>query len=102
MTIRSLPAFLLIAFGMAWTIIGLSIFYTDQTIAAFGPISERHPLFILSVYSPAIAALVVVFHAGGSEGFKRYLSRLFLWRCARPWYAFLRDKPETGVWALMA
>ena len=57
--------------------------------SAFGPVSARHPLFILSVYSPAIAALCVISWAAGVDGAKRFLSRLLLWRCSRGWYAFI-------------
>jgi uncharacterized protein len=89
MTIKSLPAFLLISFGWAWGILGLYIFNREQITAAFGPITGHHPLFILAVYAPAIAALCAVSWSGGASGVRRYLSRLLLWRCPPAWYAFL-------------
>jgi uncharacterized protein len=89
MTIKSLPSFLLISFGWAWGILGLYIFKREQITAAFGPITGHHPLFVLAVYAPAIAALCVVFWSGETSGAKRYLSRLLLWRCPPAWYAFL-------------
>jgi uncharacterized protein len=89
MTIKSLPAFLLISFGLAWGIMGLFIFNSEQMIAIFGPVSGRHPLFILAVYAPAIAALCLVYWAEGISGIKRFLSRLLLWRAPVAWYAFL-------------
>jgi uncharacterized protein len=89
MAIKSLLAFLLIAFGLAWSILAPYIFSPNKMTTIFGPISGHHPLFMLAVYSPAIAALIVVFYAGGFNGLKRYLARLLLWRCSLAWYAFL-------------
>jgi uncharacterized protein len=89
MTIKSLPLFLLISFGLAWGIMGLFIFNNEQMTAISGPLTGRHPLFVLSVYAPAIAALCVVFWASGFSGIKRLLSRLTLWRAPIAWYAFL-------------
>jgi membrane protease YdiL (CAAX protease family) len=89
MTIKSLPSFLFISFGWAWGILGLYIFKGEWMSALFGPITGRHPLFVLAVYAPAIAALCVVFWSGGASGLRRYLSRILLWRCSPAWYAFL-------------
>ena len=54
-----------------------------------GEPSARHPLFILAVYSPAIAAVILVTCYSGVSGLKWYLSRLLLWRCPLGWYALL-------------
>jgi uncharacterized protein len=89
MTIKSLPSFLLISFGLAWGILGLYIFNNERMTAQFGPITGHHPLFVLAVYAPAIAGICVVFWSGGANGIKRYLSRLLLWRCSPAWWAFL-------------
>ena len=85
----SLLPFLLIAFGLAWGILALFIFLSDQMTEIFGELTGQHPLFFLAVYAPAIAAFSVIMHYGGSEGLRRYLSRLLLWRCSLAWYAFL-------------
>lgn len=57
MSIRSLPAFLLIAFGVPRTIMGPFTFCPDQLVSTLGPISERYPLFKLSVYSLVVASV---------------------------------------------
>ncbi|MGB5423092.1 MAG: CPBP family intramembrane glutamic endopeptidase [Desulfobacterales bacterium] len=85
----SLLPFLLIAFGLAWGILALFIFLSDQMTEIFGELTGQHPLFFLAVYAPAIAASSVIMHYGGAEGLRRYLSRLLLWRCSLAWYAFL-------------
>jgi len=85
----SLLPFLLIAFGLAWGIIALFILIPDQMTSLFGELTGQHPLFFLAVYAPAIAAFIVVIYYGGAGGFRRYMARLFLWRCSPVWYAFL-------------
>lgn len=85
----SLVPFLLIAFGLAWGILGLFIFLPDWMTSTFGQLTGQHPLFYLAVYAPAIAAFIVVIYSSGVGGLRRYLSRLLLWRCSLAWYAFL-------------
>jgi hypothetical protein len=86
---QSLTAFFLIAFGLAWGILGLYIVFPEQMGAVFGPLSGSHPLFFLAVYSPAIAAFTLVFRYGGLAGVQRFLKRALRWRCSPAWYAFL-------------
>ncbi|MFO7709833.1 MAG: hypothetical protein R6V84_16835 [Desulfobacterales bacterium] len=86
---RSLVPFLLVAFGLAWGILASFIFLRNQMTALFGELTGNHPLFFLAVYSPAIAAFIVVIRYGGVRGLGRYFTRLSLWRCSRAWYAFL-------------
>ncbi|MGF1615308.1 MAG: type II CAAX prenyl endopeptidase Rce1 family protein [Gammaproteobacteria bacterium] len=81
--------FLLIVFGLAWSLFALFIFATDWVVETFGELSGRHPLFILAVYAPAIAALLLIGFTAGRSGVARFLSRLFLWRASPWWYAFL-------------
>ncbi|MDR7150903.1 membrane protease YdiL (CAAX protease family) [Hydrogenophaga palleronii] len=81
--------FLLIAFGWAWGLIALFVFLPNQMTRWFGPLTGHHPLFILAVYAPAMAALVVVGYHVGWIGVRRYLSRLLLWRCPPAWMAFI-------------
>jgi CAAX protease family protein len=86
----SLVPFLLIAFGLAWGILALFIFLPDRMTNIFGQLTGQHPLFYLAVWAPAIAAfIVIIYNTGGTEGFRRYLTRLLLWRCSLSWYAFL-------------
>lgn len=85
----SITPFLLIAFGLAWGIVGFYVAFPDQMEAVFGQLSGTHPLFYLAVYAPAIAAFMVVIRHGGLAGMRRFLGRVLLWRCSAPWYAFL-------------
>ena len=87
--ILSFVPFLLIAFGLAWGILALFIFLPDKMTGIFGELTGQHPLFFLAVYAPAIAAFIVVIYNAGTEGLRRYLGRLLLWRCSLPWYSFL-------------
>lgn len=87
--LRSLAPFLLVTFGLTWGILGLFIVLPDRMTAMFGPLTGQHPLFFLCVYAPAIAAFLIVACYGGATGVRRFLSRLFIWRCPPAWYAFL-------------
>lgn len=84
-----LMLFLMLVFGLAWSIFALFIFATDWVVSTFGELSGSHPLFILAVYAPAISALMLVVMHAGLAGTGRFLSRLFLWRASFWWYAFL-------------
>jgi uncharacterized protein len=86
---KSLLAYFAIAFGLAWGILILWILFPQPLTAMFGKISGTHPLFILAVYSPAIAAFILVTRNAGVKGLRRFFSRLLLWRCSIGWYALL-------------
>lgn len=89
MPFRAFGPFLIVSFGLAWSILGLYVFLGDWMKAWFGPLTGNHPLFFLAVYSPAIAAFVLVLRNGGTRGLRGFLSRALLWRCSAAWYAFL-------------
>lgn len=86
---RALGAYLLVSFGLCWSIVGLLLLFPDQLESVFGPLGIGNPLFILAVYSPAIAAFGLVIRHGGPTGLRRFLSRLLLWRCHWGWYVYL-------------
>ncbi len=81
--------FLLITFGLAWGILGLFILLPKPMVAMFGEITGQHPLFFLAVWTPTIAAFIVITYYSGIRGLRRYLTRFFLWRCSPAWYVFL-------------
>jgi membrane protease YdiL (CAAX protease family) len=81
--------FLALTFGLAWAILGLFIIFADRVSGLLGELSAHHPLFVLAVYAPAIAGILVVFWHGGASGLRRYLSRLLLWRCSGGWYVYI-------------
>jgi len=86
---RSIAPFLLISFGLAWSIFALYVFLPERMEAVFGQLTGNHPLFYLAVYAPAIAAFTVVARTGGLAGLWRFLGRALLWRCSAAWYTFL-------------
>jgi membrane protease YdiL (CAAX protease family) len=88
-TAQWLGRFLAIVFGLAWSLFGLFLFADAWVVETFGELSGRHPLFILAVYAPAIAALLLIGVAAGWRGIARFLSRLSFWRASPGWYAFL-------------
>lgn len=93
-TAREVPAtaigpFLVLTFGIAWGMFALFALFPAQIEAFLGPPSGSHPMFILAVYAPAIAALTLVFRHGGGRGLSRFLARLLMWRMPVAWWLVL-------------
>ena len=84
---RALALFLLIAFGLAWGLFALFVAFPDRITAVFGPLSASNPLFVLAVYAPAIAALLLVGRYGGVRAYGPFFARLLLWRIPPLWLA---------------
>jgi uncharacterized protein len=89
MTLRTVWWFMGITFGLGWGIGAALFLFADQIEAVFGEISGTNPVFILLVWSPAIAGLFLVWRHYGREGMWRFLRRLTLWRVSSPWWVFL-------------
>lgn len=89
MGIRSLIPFLAITFGLTWGLATLFVLIPEPLEAVFGELSMTNPLFILAVYAPAFAAVILVVRQAGIKGLQRFFSRLLLWRCPLGWYVFL-------------
>ena len=56
LTTRSLIPFFAMTFGLAWGLFALMALAPGWVTATFGALSGHHPLFMLAVYAPAIAA----------------------------------------------
>ncbi|MEJ2304356.1 MAG: type II CAAX endopeptidase family protein [Anaerolineales bacterium] len=89
MKTKTLIPFLALTFGLTWGIAAVLIFFTDQVVAIFGEISSSNPLFILAVYSPGIAGVLLVWRKYGVKGLASFFRRLTLWRAPAPWWLFL-------------
>ena len=92
--IRKLPFyailfFALLTFGVTWSVVGGYIYFPEEAAATFGEISGSHPLYFLATWAPGIAGIVLVLAFGGLRGLRAFLSRLFYWRCAPVWWAFI-------------
>jgi membrane protease YdiL (CAAX protease family) len=83
---RQIAPFLAISFGLTWGLAAVIALLPDLVTDLFGPVSMTHPLFLLAVYAPGIAAVMLVFRASGIDGLGRFLSRLFIWRAHPGWY----------------
>lgn len=81
--------FLALSFLITWSVIGLYVLVPGRASTWFGEINGSHPLFFLATWAPALSAFVLVISYAGASGFKRFLSRLLLWRCSVGWAAFI-------------
>ena len=89
MTGRTLIPFLVLSFGLTWSIAAILILFYDQVVAIFGEISASNPLYILAVYAPGIAGVFLVWRHYGLEGLGSFFKRLTLWRAPVKWWLFL-------------
>jgi membrane protease YdiL (CAAX protease family) len=89
MPLRALGPFFAIAFGLGWGFGALLALIPRQVEALFGPVSGTNPVFVLAVYSPGIAGILLVWRHCGRAGLGRYFRRLTLWRMPAPWWLFV-------------
>lgn len=89
MTVKALIPFLGLTFLLTWGLAALLFLFYDQIVAIFGEISTTNPLYILAVYSPGIAGVLLVLRHYGLRGLVRFFQRLTLWRLSLPWWSFL-------------
>jgi len=89
MSLRTVWWFMAITFGLGWGMGVMLFLFTDQIEALFGPISGTNPVFILLVWSPAIAGIALVWRHYGRIGVGSFLRRLTLWRMPPAWWVFL-------------
>ncbi|MCB9654617.1 MAG: CPBP family intramembrane metalloprotease [Deltaproteobacteria bacterium] len=89
MNTKTLLLLLALSFGLTWGIAAILILFSDQVAAVFGELTIRNPLYILAVYSPGIAGILLVFRHHGLAGVARFLRRLTLLRAPLGWWAFL-------------
>jgi membrane protease YdiL (CAAX protease family) len=86
---RTLIFFFTIAFVLGWGIIALLMLFPDQLETIFGPMGYTNPLFILAVYSPAIAGIGLVWRHHGVRCLGGFFRRLGLCRMPAVWWVFL-------------
>ena len=85
----SLWVFFSITFGVSWGLGLLAVFFQERIEALTGPIGLTNPLFMLVVYSPAIAGIGLVARHHGRQGLRGYFRRLLMWRMPRAWWVYL-------------
>jgi len=89
MKTKTLIPFFAITFGLTWGLAALLFLMYDQIVAIFGEVSPSNPLFILAVYAPGIAGILLVTLKGGFKGLLNFLKRFSLWRAPLAWWVFL-------------
>ena len=89
MKTKTLIPFLAITFGLTWGLAAILFLFYDQVVAIFGEVSATNPLFILAVYAPGIAGVLLVWRTYGLKGLSSFFQRLTLWRASGWWWLFL-------------
>jgi uncharacterized protein len=72
--------FLVLTFGLTWSIAAAAILAPDWFNSHFGSLNNRSPMFYLAVWAPDIAAVVVTLATGGWLAIRDLFSRLLRWR----------------------
>jgi len=85
----ALVPFVAVTFLITWGLLGGYILAPEITAGLLGEISGSHPVFFIVTWSPAIAALLVVWRYGGLPALGAFLSRLLVWRGSAGWAAFI-------------
>jgi len=88
-TKRTVWWFFALTFGLGWGIAAVMMIFMEQIEAIFGEMSGTNPVFILVVWSPAMAALALVWRHYGRHGVAQFLRRLTLGKMPSPWWLFL-------------
>ena len=100
MTRRTLVAFFALAFGLGWGVGALMVVFNTEIESVFGEIGYTNPVFILVVYSPAIAGVCLVWRHYGIKGLGSFFRRFTLWRMPAAWWLFLvLGIPAGTYWA---
>lgn len=86
---KTLIAFFAITFGLTWGLGASLMLFYDQIVGIFGEVTPSNPLFILAVYAPGIAGVILVLYHYGLRGLGSFLRRLTLWRAPAAWWLFL-------------
>ena len=80
--------FLSLAFGLSWGMFALMVM-APGLAGSFGPVGLTHPMFLVAVWAPAIAAILLVLLRAGPAGLARFARRLVLWRIGWRWVALV-------------
>lgn len=78
MTIRTLIPFLGISFTLTWGLAAVLVF-----------VGFSVPVYLLAVWAPGIAGILLVWRHFGFRGLGRFFRRMTLWRMSLGWWAYL-------------
>jgi hypothetical protein len=80
--------FCLLTFAITWGLGACVIFFPEAFRALFGELAGFHPLYILAVAAPTIAATMLTLAWEGRSGLRGLWASLTRWRFGFQWYAF--------------
>lgn len=80
--------FCLLTFAITWGLGACAIFFPVRFRALFGELTGFHPLYILAVAAPTIAATLLTLAWEGWSGLRGLYASLTRWRFGFQWYVF--------------
>lgn len=81
--------YVVLTFGVTWSVVALFIMFPQYVPAFLGPMSVTHPLYILAVWAPGLVAMTLISITTGFAGLRRYFGRLVKVQAAWSWWAFV-------------
>jgi len=78
--------YLLLTFGLTWSVAVMAIGFPNWFTATFGPLSERAPMFYLAVWAPNIAALILTLTRGEPGALRDLFAALLRWNVSPLWW----------------
>jgi hypothetical protein len=85
---HQIVVFCLLTFAITWGLGACAIVFPARFRALFGELTGSHPLYILAVAAPTIAAIILTLAWEGWSGLRGLWASLTRWRFGLQWYAF--------------
>jgi len=89
--------FCLLTFAITWGLGACVIFFPEPFRALFGELTGFHPLYILAVAAPTLAATILALAWEGWSGLRGLYASLTRWRFGFHWYSPCRRWRWIGV-----
>jgi uncharacterized protein len=84
-----IAAFFVLTFAISWGVALVIVVFPALVERLFGELSAFHPLFVLAVWGPTLAALLLTWRHERADGIRRLAVMLLRWRFGFQWWSFL-------------
>ena len=84
-----IASFFVLTFVISWGVALVIVLFPGIVERFFGELSAFHPLFVLAVWGPTLAALILTWRQERAAGIRRLAGMLLRWRFGFHWWSFL-------------
>jgi len=86
MKTKTIYAFIAITFGLTWGLTASTMLLSDYLPPFLAELNMSNPLFLLAVYSPGLAGIILVWRNFGLKGLGSFIKRVTMWRASIWWW----------------